>query len=179
MARKGRPTSGSITERGPHQFCARFSHGGKRENRTFETRLQAEQWLAGIKTGEDKGRLTKTIDARDLTLADALNRRLEMCGDQKSNVEQARQTQRLIENSPGLTGKRLYEIDESEILRFVIERQEEVANGTINRELSLISKTFNLASSRMHCVGLANPIKPTTRLTEAKGRDHRLAADEE
>lgn len=179
MARKGRPNSGSITERGPHQFCARFSHGGKRENRTFETRLQAEQWLAGIKTGEDKGRLTKTIDARDLTLADALNRRLEMCGDQKSNVEQARQTQRLIENSPGLTGKRLYEIDEIDILGFIEAREEEVANGTINRELSLISNTFNRARSRMNCVGLINPIGPTTRLKEAKGRDHRLAADEE
>lgn len=179
MARKGRPTSGSITERGPHQFCARFSHGGKRENRTFETRLQAEQWLAGIKTGEDKGRLTKTIDARDLTLADALNRRLEMCGDQKSNVEQARQTQRLIENFPGLTGKRLYEIDEIDILGFIEEREGEVANATINRELSLFSNTFNRARSRMHCVGLVNPIGPTTRLKEAKGRDHRVAVDEE
>ncbi len=179
MARKGRPNSGSITERGPHQFCARFSHGGRRENRTFETRLQAEQWLAGVKSGEDKGRLSKTIDARDLTLADALNRRLEICSDQKSNVEQARQTQRLIENFPGLTGKRLYEIDEIDILGFIEEREEDVANATINRELSLISNTFNRARSRMHCVGLVNPIGPTTRLKEAKGRDHRLATDEE
>lgn len=179
MARKGRPNSGSITERGPHQFCARFSHGGKRENRTFETRLQAEQWLSGVKSGEDKGRLSKTIDARDLTLADALSRRLEMCGDQKSNVEQARQTQRLIDNFPGLMGKRLYEIDEIDILGFIEEREEEVTNATINRELSLISNTFNRARSRMHCVGLVNPIGPTTRLKEAKGRDHRLATDEE
>lgn len=179
MARKGRPNSGSITERRPHQFCARFTHGGRRENRTFETRLQAEQWLADLKTGEDRGRLSKTIDARDLTLADALNRRLEICSDQKSNIEQARQTQRLIDNFPGLMGKRLYEIDEIDILGFIEEREEEVANATINRELSLISNTFNRARSRMHCVGLVNPIGPTTRLKEAKGRDHRLATDEE
>jgi integrase len=178
MARKGRPNSGSITERGPHQFCVRFSHGGRRESRTFETRQQAEQWLAGVKSGEEKGRLTKVIDARDLTLADALTRRLEMCAEQKSNAEQTRQTQRLIENFPELTGKRLYEIDEIDILGFIEEREEEVANGTINRELSLISNTFNRARSRMHCVGLVNPIGPTTRLPEAKGRDHRLATDE-
>ncbi|WP_428382492.1 tyrosine-type recombinase/integrase [Nevskia ramosa] len=146
---------------------------------TFESRHLAEQWLAGVKSGEEKGRLTKTIDARDLTLADALNRRLEICSDQKSNIEQARQTQRLIDNFPGLMGKRLYEIDEIDILGFIEEREEEVANGTINRELSLISNTFNRARSRMHCVGLVNPIGPTTRLKEAKGRDHRLAADEE
>ncbi|WP_295684110.1 site-specific integrase [uncultured Nevskia sp.] len=157
----------------------RHTHGRERENTTFETRLLAEQWLAGVKSGEDKGRLTKTIDARNLSLADALNRRLAMCGDQKSNAEQTRQTQRLIENFPGLTGKRLYEIDEIDVLGFIEEREEEVANGTINRELSLISNTFNRARSRMHCVGLVNPIGPTTRLKEAKGRDHRLAADEE
>lgn len=179
MARKGRPNSGSITERGPYQFCARFSHGDNRENRTFETRLQAEQWLAGVKAGEGKGRLSKTIDARDLTLADALNRRLEICADQKSNVEQARQTQRLIDNFPELMGKRLYEIDEINVLGFIEEREEVVANATINRELSLISNAFNRARSRMNCVGLVNPIGPTTWLKEAKGRDHRLAADEE
>ncbi|WP_293002571.1 site-specific integrase [Nevskia sp.] len=179
MARKGRPNSGSIIERGPYQFCARFSHDGRRESRTFETRPLAEQWLAGIKAAQDKGRLTKAIDARDLTLADALNRRLEMCADQKSNVEQERQTQRLIEKFPDLTGKRLYEIDEIDILGFIEEREEQVANGTINRDLSLISNAFNRARSRMHCVGLTNPIGPTTRLKEAKGRDHRLAADEE
>lgn len=179
MAKRGRPNTGSIIERGPHQFCVRHTHGRERENTTFETRLLAEQWLAGVKSGEDKGRLTKTIDARNLTLADALNRRLAMCWDQKSNAEQTRQTQRLIENFPGLTGKRLYEIDEIDVLGFIEEREEEVANGTINRELSLISNTFNRARSRMHCVGLVNPIGPTTRLKEAKGRDHRLAADEE
>lgn len=179
MARKGRPNSGSITERGPNQFCARFSHGGKRENRTFETRLQAEEWLAGVKAGEGKGRLSKTIEARDLTLSDALNRRLEICSEQKSNVEQARQTRRLIDNFPELMGKRLYEIDEIDILGFIEEREEVVANATINRELSLISNAFNRARSRMNCVGLVNPIGPTTWLKEAKGRDHRLAADEE
>lgn len=179
MARKGRPNSGSITERGPHQFCARFSHGSDRENRTFETRPQAEQWLAGLASGREKGRLAKTIDARDLTLADALDRRLLIKGSQKSHVEQARQTRRLVENFPDLMGKRLYEIDEIDILGFIEEREEEVANGTINRELSLISNAFNMARSRMHCVQLVNPIGPTMRLPEAKGRDHRLGVDEE
>lgn len=176
MARTGRPNTGTIAHRGEHQFHARFSHDGKRVVRTFGTFEQAQQWLTGLTDGRGKDRFAKTVEARDLTLAEAMTRRLEIKADLKSHVEQARQTQRLIRNFPDLTGKRLYEID---ILDFIEKREEAVGGATINRELSLICDSFNLARSKMRCVHLKNPIGPTTWLKESKGRDHRLAEDEE
>jgi len=179
MAKKGRPNTGTITHRGEHQFHARFSHDGQRVARTFETYEQAQQWLAGLTDGRGKDRFAKTIEARDLTLAEAMTNRLEMKKDLKSHVEQTRQTERLIRNFPDLTGKRLYEIDEIDILDFIEKREEAVGGATINRELSLICNTFNLARTKMRCTRLLNPIGPTTWLKESKGRDHRLAEDEE
>ena len=179
MAKKGRPNTGTITHRGEHQFHARFSHDGQRVARTFETYEQAQQWLVGLTDGRGKDRFAKTIEARDLTLAEAMTNRLEMKKDLKSHVEQTRQTERLIRNFPDLTGKRLYEIDEIDILDFIEKREEAVGGATINRELSLICNTFDLARTKMRCTRLLNPIGPTTWLKESKGRDHRLAEDEE
>lgn len=51
MANQGRPKTGTIEERGPYQFLARYSINGKRTSKTFESREQAQAWLDALEQG--------------------------------------------------------------------------------------------------------------------------------
>jgi integrase len=179
-AKGGRPKKGSIDERGPMQFRARITLGGKTYIETLATRADAQAWLDRLITASrTDGRLERAAKAAELTLAEALRIRLDL----KKNTlrsDQRPATEQLIKNYPELTGKLIYSVDEIDIEDFVAERSERgAAPGTVNKDLGLISNTFNLARTKMACVGLRNPIGPTTRLREPPGIERRLSPEEE
>lgn len=179
MSGRGRPRAGTIAQRGPFQFQARITHEGKRKARTFDTELKAQQWLDGLNKAESKGRARRAVEARAMTLKDAMERRLVMKASLKSLSSETNKTARLIETHSWLTSMALYDIDEIDIQDFIEKRVAEgVGNATVNRDLAVISNTFNLARTKMGCTGLVNPIAPTTRLSEPRGRVRRLADDE-
>lgn len=179
MSGRGRPRAGTIAQRGPFQFQARITHEGKRKARTFDTELKAQQWLDGLNKAEAKGRARRAVEARAMTLKDALERRLRMKGHLKSLKSETGKTNRLIMVHGWLTSMPIYNVDEIDIQDFIEKRiAEGVGNATVNRDLAVISNTFNLARTKMGCTGLINPIVPTTRQREPRGRVRRLPDDE-
>lgn len=186
MARKKARTrspsgTGNITQRGPCQWLARIRlPDGSRPTRTFESKAAAQAWLDAIIVANKKpDRVQRTIEARALTLAQALRLRIGI-KPQKNQDWLIDCTERLICRFPELVSKPIYEIDEIDIDDFITERQEdEVSGSTINKDLGLISMAFNVARTKLGCVGLLNPIGPGTRVKENKGRVRRLSDAEE
>jgi len=180
MANQGRPKTGTIEERGPFQFLARYTVDGKRPSKTFESREQAEAWLDALEQGAAKGRQEKVLAAHRLTVADALLKRLDMKADLKSIKSEISLTNRLITHCPVLCTMGLYDVVPDDIQDFIALRKSHyLSNASINRELATLSNTFTLAQSNMSCAGLPNPVVPGCRLKEPRGRNHRLSAAEE
>lgn len=174
---------GSIQERGPAQYRARILIRSQPYEETFETPEAAEAWLGALLRDKDRpDRIKHLTKIRKKTLGWALGMRLAFLRKQTGvNFENQRnKTRFLIRNFRGLMRRRLYEIDEIDIKDFIEARLEgDAENSTVNGDLSIISKSFNLARTQFGAIGLINPIVPTTRLPVADGVICRVSADEE
>lgn len=183
MARRNKTSrgKGTIESRGiGGQYRARIRIEDKRLSKTFETEQAAVDWLAAIRAAHRKpDRLTRTLAARDMTFAEALRKRLDYIKQNKNHSNEIYAVTRLEKDFPLLCRKAIYEIDEIDIQDFIDARSQQVAAATVNRDLCMISHTFNLARTKFGCTQLRNPIGPTTRLRLPRGRIRRLAEDEE
>lgn len=152
MTKQGRPKTGTIEERGPFQFFARYTIDGDRLGKTFESREQAQAWLDALKQGTAKGREEKVFAAHQLTVADALLKRLELKCDLKSIKSEISLTHRLIKHCPELCSKGLYDVETDDIWEFIaLRKTHHLSNASINRERSALSNMFTLAVSNMSC----------------------------
>jgi hypothetical protein len=175
---RGRPVKGHVEERGLGQWRARVRLEATTYRKTFLSRSAAEAWLDAL-IGARPDRLAQIARAREMTLAQAMRKRIEL-KHRKTNDEQRAATERLIRDFPDLCHRCIYDVDETDIQEFIRDREAQgVSAGTINHDLTLLSNSFNLARSRMGCIKLHNPIGPGTRLPIPAGRVRRLAADEE
>jgi integrase len=183
-ARYPRTIADGIQQRGPAQFRAYVMLNGERHHQTFATQDSAEAWRATLVEAHGKrhNRVHRAVEARKLTLAQAMSRRLLLkpANNEAGRDDQRRATERIVSSFPLLAHRPLFEIDEIDIDDFISARLDDgVTNSTVNRDLAAISVTFNLARAKMGCVGLRNPVGPGTRLPENKGRVRRLSQAEE
>ena len=180
MAKQGRPKTGTIGERGPYQFLARYTIGSKRPAVTFESREQAQAFLDSLKQGAPRERQEKALAAHRLTVADALLKRLELKRDLKSFKSEVSLTHRLIKHCATLCAMGLYAVKTDDIQDFIALRMRNyLSNASINRELSALSNMFTIAQSNFSCADLKNPVVRGLRLREPRGRSHRLIPTEE
>lgn len=115
-----------------------------------------------------------------MTLGGALKKRLAHIAAAKNIQNEKYAVDRLITDFPELFGRSIYGIDEIDIQHFIEARSlQGVAAGTVNRDLSILSHTFNLAATKYGCTNLRNPIGPTTRLKLPRGRVRRVSPEEE
>lgn len=172
---------GGIDSRGTGgQFRARVRVNGKRRSKTFETEAGAQGWLDAVRAESARpDRAERAIEAKGLTLGKALHKRLEHIADSKNFRNEGYAVRRLEADFPSLCAKSLYDVDEIDIQDFIAARRAQVAPATVNRDLSILSHTFNLARSTFGCTHLRNPIGPTTRLKPPRGRVRRLSKEEE
>lgn len=172
---------GSIDSRGPGgQFRARIRVGGQCQTETFETEQGARSWLDLVATGLRRpDRASRVIEATRLTLAGALRKRLEHISAGKNLRNERYAVARLEADFPALCAKPVYDVDDIDIEDFVAVRRGQVAAATVNRDLSILSHTFNLARAKFGCTGLRNPIGKGTRLKLPRGRVRRLSEEEE
>jgi len=173
---------GNIFQRGPAGvFRARITLNGATKTESFATREAAEAWLRAIRA--DHGRVDRpawALEAKSLTLAGALRRRLEHIAEAKNLRNEGYAVARLINDFPELMSRSIYDIDSIDIQHFIKARcRQGVAPATVNRDISILSHTFNLAAARFGCSGLRNPVGPTTRLKIPRGRVRRVSAEEE
>lgn len=178
-ARKG---LGCVDQRGPMGvFRARITLCGKLLSKSFATRPAAEAWLKAVCA--DHGRVDRpawAIEAKDLTLAGALERRLTHIAGAKNLRNEKYAVARLVADFPDLTARSIFDVDSVDIQHFIRARcRQGVAPATVNRDISILSHTFNLSASTFGCTGLINPIGPTTRLKLPRGRVRRISAEEE
>lgn len=183
MAKKNRAPRGrgSIDSRGAGgQFRARIRVGGKCQTETFETEQGARAWLDATSARLRRpDRASRIVEATKLTLGGALRKRLEFISSSKNLRNERYAVTRLEADFSALCSKTVYDVDDIDIEDFVAERRKQVAPATVNRDLSILSHTFNLARAKFGCTGLRNPIGKGTRLKLPRGRVRRLSSEEE
>lgn len=172
---------GGIEHRGiGGQYRARARIDGKKFSKTFETEAGARAWLDDVCAKHLRpNRKERFLQAASLTLGQALRKRLALTAGSKNSRNDLYAVDRLERDFAKLCEKCIYDVDELDILDFIEDRSEEVAPATVNRDLCLLSHTFNLARTKLGCTNLRNPIGPTTRLKIPPGRVRRLSQQEE
>ncbi len=180
-SKKSRSTQGSIDSRGiGGQYRARIRINGATLTQTFQTCVQARAWLDDICAKHRRpDRRQRAVAAASLTLGEALEKRLDHITENKNHRNEGYAVRRILRDFPDLTGRPIYDVDEIDIKEFIEARSVQVAAATVNRDLCILSHTFNLARSQFECTHLRNPIGPTTRLRVPSGRVRRLSLEEE
>jgi integrase len=171
----------SIRKRGPAQWEARIRKKGWPVTcKTFDTKIQAEQWSRQIEGEMDCGVFISRTEAESTTLFDALERYIDeyiipRLADSKREVNRAKAIQRR-----DLAQRFLASIRGKDIAEFIKKRQAEGAGANaIRLDLTLLSKMFEVAASDWGMESLSNPVKKANKPKLPSGRSRRLEGDEE
>ena len=183
----GRKNTGSIRHRGDCQFRASLSLDGKERSATFDTRLEAEQWLQDLRKQAEAGRAQDWLTKHECTLGQALQRYLEeVTPHKKSKRTEGDRIDCFLEREVALCDRKLYDIGSDDIKQLIKRRMtpddpeiRPVTGSTMNRELALLSHLYNTARAEWGFEKLENPIIKGIRRKENKGRSRRLRRGEE
>ena len=169
----------TIRKKGDYQWHAQVRKKGfPSQTNTFETRAEAERWARAIEREMESGEFRDRRPARDLLLRDALLRYLKEVspGNKGHGVEKLRITRfakdRIAQFSlGGLTPEAVIEYRDR--------RLKSVSQGTVRRELDLLSQVIGTAMLEWQIPLAANPVSQVKRPAPSKPRDRRLRDGEE
>lgn len=169
----------TISRRGERQWQAKIRRKGVAAANTFETKARAEAWARQIEADIDAGRFQPgRIEAERTTLKEALERYLSEKVPLKKGVKQ---TTGLVRYWLGtsLAARSLASIRASEIAAWRDQFLKQRSPQTVVHYLNLLSNVFTVAGSEWGMESLANPVGKVKKPTLPRGRDRRLAPDEE
>lgn len=170
----------TIRKRGTAQWEARIrKRGWPITCKTFDTKIQAEQWSRQIESEMDRGVFISRAEAEATTLYVALERYIQdyipRLSDPLREGNRARAIQRRV-----LATRFLASIRGKDIAEFIKERQDEgTGANTIRLDLALLSRLFEVAGSDWGMESLSNPVKRANKPKMPTGRSRRLEGDEE
>lgn len=170
----------TIRKRGPAQWEARIRKKGWPVTcKTFDTKIQAEQWSRQIEGEMDRGVFISRTEAESTTLFEALDRYMDeyipRLADAKREVNRAKAIQRR-----DLAQRFLASIRGKDIADFIKERQaEDTGPNAIRLDLALLSRMFEVAASDWGMESLSNPVKKANKPKLPPGRSRRLEGNEE
>lgn len=170
----------TIRKRGTSQWEARIrKKGWPITCKTFDTKIQAEQWSRQIESEMDRGVFISRAEAEATTLHSALERYIQeyipSLSDPIREGNRARAIQRRVLATRFLAG-----IRGKDIAEFIKERQDEgTGANTIRLDLALLSRLFEVAGSDWGMESLSNPVKRANKPKMPSGRSRRLEGDEE
>lgn len=171
----------TIRKRGPAQWEARIRKKGWPVTcKTFDTKIQAEQWSRQIEGEMDRGVFISRTEAESTTLFEALDRYMEeyiipRLADTKREVNRAKAIQRR-----DLAQRFLASIRGKDVAEFIKERQSEgTGPNAIRLDLALLSRMFEVAASDWGMESLSNPVKKANKPKLPPGRSRRLEGSEE
>jgi integrase len=171
----------TIIKRGPYQWQAKIrKKGHKSLSKTFDYRVDAEQWARDIEVEMDRGVYISRREAETITLREAFDRYIdEHILKNLSHAHREVNRVRVIQERDW--GDRfLSTIRAKDVADFIKDRQREgVSGSTIRRDLAQISKLFHHAASNWGMQSLVNPVKYVAKPKENPGRTKRLTPGEE
>ena len=170
----------TIRKRGNLQWEARVRRKGYPVTcKTFETKADAEIWARQIEGEMDRGIFISRTEAESTTFEEALDRYIE------EYIPRLVQGYKETVRAKGLKKCRLAprflaSIRAKDIADYIKDREAAGKTGsTILRDLTLISRLFNVAASSWGMESLGNPVAKTLKPKANKGRERRLEGDEE
>ncbi len=125
-----------------------FTYQGQRVRRSTETsdKRLADSILATVKVKIIEGRFFGTLQEKERTFGEMMDRYVKECSSTKAPASTVRDQNCLQHLLPCFGTKRLVEITPRGLADYkVIRRKEEAAPATVNKELALVRHAFNIA----------------------------------
>lgn len=168
----------TITKRGPYQYQAQIRRKGfPTQSKTFESKRDAEDWAKTVESEMRRGVFIDRSEAERTTLLELLERyETEVTPDKRGCAEEYSRLRRL--KAHPLAQRFVATLRSADFAAYRDERLKEVAPKTVVHELSLFSAVFNVAKLDWS-IPVENPIKSIRKPKLPRGRERRLAGDEE
>lgn len=162
---------GTYTKRG-NRLRAEIMVNGQRKSKTFDTKRQAQAWVAEMVT-------------KDTGIAIATGTLRELCERYKSEVSETKRgahwevirLDMYAREYADLFNRKLTTIQREDIERVIKDRLKQVKPSTVNRDLNLISNVFKYG--RRWRMMSHNPMTDIERPTDPPPRDRRVSEAEE
>lgn len=169
----------TISLRGEFQWQARIRRAGyPQQQKTFETKVEAEAWVRDIENKMDRGIFVDTGTLQKIKLITLLERyEKEITPTKKGSVQEKSKLKLLKKNS--ISKMSIGRIQPGDIVDYRDSRIEEVGPATVAKEMNLLSNVFNIARSEWRMRGLENPVLGVRRPKQPPGRERRLHSGEE
>jgi len=165
----------TIQKRGKFQWQAKIRRKGYPvQSKTFERKLDAEQWARDIENEMDRGVFVSRKEAEATTLHEALDRFIEeYIPNLKMVANETRRAKALQKRE--IANLYLATIRSKHIAEFIKEREDEgVKPNTIRLDLAILSRLFEVAGTDWGMESLSNPVKRARKPKLNAGRTRRL-----
>ncbi|MBI3496086.1 MAG: site-specific integrase [Proteobacteria bacterium] len=170
----------SITKRGAWQWQAKIRRDGyPSQSKTFDTKAEAQAWARSVENEMDRGVFVSRIEAERTSLSDALQRYEKEITRKKKGWRQ--ETYRIKQwRADPLAKRALASLRSADFAEWRDKKLEDgLAASTVRNHLNLISHLFTIAAGEWSLEGLVNPISTIRKPSLPKGRERRLAREEE
>jgi integrase len=168
----------SFSKRGAYWRAQIRRKGYPEQNRTFDSKAQAEAWARSIENEMDRGVFRCRFESESTTLHEALERYWREIYSQKKHPAQERQRinhwQKQTVAKYFLAHLRGHDFAKYRDARLAAGK----ATNTVRLELALVGHLFEIARKEWGMEGLLNPLKNIRKPSGSKERDRRLRAGE-
>ena len=153
--------------------------------KSFERKIDAETWARGIESKIDAGEHVATSEARKRTVADAIDRYLEVTLPRAKHRKNADEQARLLAVWKELIGDRalvgltpaLIAEKRDELAKRKNRAGKPITGATVNRHLTSLSAVLTVATKEYGWLQ-KNPVANVSRLADSKGRERFLSEAE-
>ncbi|MCT7328022.1 tyrosine-type recombinase/integrase [Ralstonia mojiangensis] len=167
-----------ISQRGEYWRAEIRRKGYKPAYRTFDTRLQAQQWARRTEAEMDARTYVDQSEAERTTFRQALERyQKEVIPQKRHPKQEATRVDRWLRHD--LAFRTLAALRGADFARYRDERRAAGrAENTIRLELQLVSHLYETARREWGMEGLQNPLRNIRKPSGSKARDRRLRSGE-
>lgn len=165
----------TISKRGKHQWQAKIRRKGyPAQSKTFDRKIDAEQWTRDIENEMDRGVFVSRKEAESTTLYEALDRFIdEYIPNLKMVANETRRAKAIQKRE--IANLYMATIRTKHIAEFIKEREGEgVKPNTIRLDLAILSRLFEVAATDWGMESLSNPVKRARKPKLNGGRTRRL-----
>ena len=167
----------SIIKRGPYQFQAQIRRKGyPTQQRTFETKRDAEAWATAIESEMHRGVFLDRSEAERTTFGEALDRYAREVTSGKRGWETEMYRINALKKHP-LAARSMASLRGVDFAKYRDDRLKKCGPATVKRELVIISHVFNTARKDWS-LPVENPIASIRKPASGQHRERRLAEDE-
>jgi integrase len=148
------------------------------QTRTFDNRMQAQQWARSVESEIDKGIVVDRRTAQRLSLSEVLERyRREVTPTKRGSADENLRLKAMAQRP--FARIRMSALTSSHLATYRDERLRVVSGATVNREFGLLSHAIDTARREWDVYLPTNPCTLVRRPPQGRPRSRRLQGDEE